>query len=93
MMGHTISSYNDVKTKIELLRTLYASSGLSIRPKTKHSKVEQLKLYAEILGLDPHEYLSRKALSMPHKTIIDYEQYQTNTLTQALKQAILKELR
>jgi len=48
MMGHTISAYNDVKMKgIEFPRNLYASSGLSIRPKTKISKIEQLKLIIE----------------------------------------------
>lgn len=65
--------------------------GLSIKPKTKHTKVEQLKLYAEILELDTNEYLLRKALAMPHRTVIDYKGYQIEILGQALKQAILKE--
>src|SRR3990170_3537933 len=40
MMGHTISTYNDIRMKgIEYLRNLYAASGLSVRPKTKLSKI------------------------------------------------------
>jgi hypothetical protein len=47
-MGHTISTYNDVKMKgIEYLRNLYASYGLSIRPKAKISKIDQLKIIIE----------------------------------------------
>jgi hypothetical protein len=39
MMGHTVRTYNDIRMKgIEYLSNLYASSGLSIRPKMKVSK-------------------------------------------------------
>ena len=63
MMGHTISTYNDIKMKgIEFLRNLYAQSGLSIRPKTKFSKITQLKLIIEAWGMNPNEILSRKAI-------------------------------
>jgi hypothetical protein len=34
----------------------------------------------------------RKALSMPHRTVIDSEQAQMETLNKALKKAIIKEL-
>jgi len=44
MMGHTLGSYHDIQMKrMEFLRTIYAASGLSVRPKTKVSKVEALK--------------------------------------------------
>jgi len=94
MMGHTISTYNDIKMKgVEYLRNLYASSGLSIKPKTKISKIERLKMFAESLGLNPDEVLSRDALAMPHRTVVDPEQRKIEVLNQALKQAILQELR
>ena len=36
MMGHTISTYHNIRMKgIEFLRSIYATSGLSIKPKTK----------------------------------------------------------
>ncbi len=93
MMGHTVSTYNDIKMKgIDFLRNLYASSGLSIRPKTKISKIDRLKMFAESLGLNPDEVLSREAITMPHKTIIDPEEHKIEVLNQALKEAIIKEL-
>ena len=93
MMGHTISTYNDVKMKgIDFLRNLYTSSGLTIRPKTKISKIDQLKLIIEAWGMNPNEVLSREALTMPHTTLVDPEQEKIKALNQALKQAIIKEL-
>ena len=62
-------------------------------PKTKLSKIEQLKLFAESLGLNPDEVLSREAIAMPHRTVVDAEDRKIEVLNQALKQAILKELR
>jgi hypothetical protein len=44
MMGHTISTYHDIQMKgIEFLRGVYIASGLSIKPKTRLSKIEALK--------------------------------------------------
>jgi hypothetical protein len=93
MIGHTISTYNDVKMKgVEFLRNLYASSGLSIKPKTRLSKLDQLKIFVESLGFNPNEVLSKDALAMPHRTVIDPEQRKIDVLNQTLKDAIIKEL-
>ena len=78
---------------VDFLRNLYASSGLSIKPKTKVSKIDQLKLIIEAWGLNPNEILSRKALSMPNRTVVDLEQRKIHVLNQALKQAIIEELK
>jgi hypothetical protein len=44
MMGHTISTYHDIKMKgIEFLREIYRASGISIKPKTRVSKIDALK--------------------------------------------------
>jgi len=60
MLGHTISTYNDVKMKgIPFLRNLYASSGLSIRPKITLSKIDRLKIFAESLGLNLTTFLQK----------------------------------
>jgi hypothetical protein len=94
MMGHTVSTYNDIRMKgIEHLRSLYATSGLSVKPKTKFSKIDRLKMFAESLGLNPDEVLSRDAISKPHRTIIEREEGQIEVLNQALKEAIIKELK
>jgi hypothetical protein len=94
MMGHKVSTYNDIRMKgVEFLQGLYASSGLSIRPKTKLSKVDQLKTIIEAWGMDPNKILSREALAMPHRTVMDPKRKQIEGLNQALKQAIIMELR
>ena len=93
MMGHTVSTYNDIKMKgVEYLRNLYAASGLSIGPKTKPSRPDRLKMFAETLGFNPDEVLSREALLSSHRTIISSEDDQIDALNQALKEAILREL-
>jgi hypothetical protein len=92
-MGHTITTYNDVRMKgIDYMRNLYGSSGLSIRPKTKLSKIEKLKMFAESLGLNPDQVLSRDAITRPHRTIIDPEARAIEVLNTALKEAILTEI-
>ena len=88
MMGHTISTYNDIRMKgIEYLRNLYSSSGLSIRTRTKLTKIDRLKMFAESLGLNPDEVLSKYALSRPHRTVVDPERRKIKVLNQALKHA------
>ena len=86
-------THNDVKGKsIDFLRNLYAQSGLSIKPKTTMSKIEQLKTIIEAWGMNPNEILSREALTRPNRTVIDMEQRQIGVLNLALKEAIIKEL-
>jgi len=93
-MGHIISTYNDVQMKgLEFLRTLYAQSGLSIRPKTKTSKIDQLKLIIEAWGMDPHKILTEEALIHPHRTVFETEQNNLEILNRSLKEAIIQELR
>jgi site-specific recombinase XerD len=97
MMGHTISTYHDIRMKgIEYLRGIYASSGLSIRPKTRVSKIDALKEIIRAWGLNPEELLTREALMQPHRTEIDQNQLQQSQLTQlatALRQQMLKDFR
>jgi len=75
---------------IEFLRNLYAASGLSIRPKTRISKIDRLKMFAESLGLKPDEVLSKDALTMSHRTVVDDESRNIEVLNEALKHAILR---
>ena len=96
MMGHTISTYHDIKMKgIEFLRGIYMTSGLSIRPKTRVNKLDALKEITRAWGLNPEEILTRDAMREPHRTIIDrseIENHQLNQLTSALKQQMIKEI-
>jgi len=97
MMGHTISAYHDIKMKgVEFLRGIYIASGLSIKPKTRISKIEALKEIIRAWGMNPEEILTKQALTQPHRTIVSQGQLEDNQihqLTIALKQQMLKELR
>ena len=97
MMGHTISTYHDIKMKgIEFLRGIYTASGLSIKPKTRVSKIDALKEIIRAWGMNPEEILTRDALTKPHRTVVDrsqVEQSQIHQLTVALKQQMIKEIR
>ena len=42
--------------------------------------------------MNPNDILTKDALTMPHRTVIDPEQSKMDILNQALKQAIIKEL-
>jgi len=65
MMGHTISTYHDIQMKgIKFLRGIYISSGLSIKPRTRISKIDALKEIIRAWGLNPEEILTRH----PNKT-------------------------
>ena len=97
MMGHTISTYHDIKMKgIEYLRGIYMASGLSIKPKTRVNKLDALKEIIRAWGLNPEEILTRDAMREPNRTVIDrsdIENHQLNQLTSELKQQMLKEIR
>jgi hypothetical protein len=96
MMGHTISTYHDIKMKgTEYLRGIYIASGLSIKPKTRLSKIDALKEIIRAWGLNPEEILTKDALTRPNRTIIDNSQLENQQLVQlttALKQQMLKEI-
>jgi hypothetical protein len=97
MMGHTISTYHDIRMKgIEFLRGIYMTSSLSIKPKTKVNKIDALKEIMRAWGLNPEEILTRDALTRPNITIIDQTQlqnHQLSQLTSALREQMLKEIR
>jgi len=96
MMGHTISTYHDIKMKgTEYLRGIYLASGLGIKPKTRISKIDALKEIIRAWGLNPEEILTRDALTRPNRTVIDNSQLENRQLSQltiALRQQMLKEI-
>jgi integrase len=95
MMGHKQSTYHDIQMKgIEFLRNIYAASGLSIKPKTTTSKIDTLKEIIRAWGMNPEELLTKKALTQPYRTVIapGYEENQVQTLSNALKEMMRKEL-
>jgi site-specific recombinase XerD len=96
MMGHTISTYDKVKSLgIEFLRNVYASSGLSIRPKTGVARLEMLRQMVSAWGMDPDKVLVKEAFAEPHRVFVlpqDREEDQVKILSRALKEAMRKEL-
>lgn len=67
MIGHMASTYNDIRMKgTEYLCNLYAFSLSSIRPKTKITEIERIRMLVEPLGLNPDEMPSRDILTIPH---------------------------
>jgi hypothetical protein len=97
MMGHTISTYHDIQMKgVEYLRGIYSAAALSIKPKTRVSKIDALKEIIRAWGLNPEEILTKEALARPNATVINREQLEERQLHQlsvALKQELLKEIR
>lgn len=94
-MGHIVDTYHDVQMKgIDYLRNIYATAGLSIRPKTQLSKLELLQEVARAWGINPEQILIREATSIPHASYSDNSitRDHAQILTEALKQAVKKEL-
>jgi site-specific recombinase XerD len=96
MMGHTVDTYHDIQSLgVEKLRSIYASSGLAIRPKTKTCKINLIKEYIRALGVNPEEVLTREALLRPARIYMApeaREDFQLKVLSQALKEALRREL-
>ncbi len=94
MMGHKVSTYHDIKMKgIEFLRNVYTAAGLSIRPKTRLSRLEMLKEIIRAWGLDPEKILVKEALLEPHRIVVaNQEEEHIKTLSKALREMLRREL-
>jgi hypothetical protein len=91
MMGHTISTYEDVQSLgIETLRNLYVSAGISIRPKTAINRIDQLREIIRAWGENPEEILSKDALIRGNQTVT--EGHQVQLLTTELKELVKREM-
>lgn len=91
MMGHTISTYEDVQSLgIETLRNLYTSAGIAIRPKTAINRIEQLREIIRAWGENPEEILSKDALLRGNQTVT--EDHQVKLLTSELKDLVKREM-
>jgi integrase len=93
MMGHTISTYNDIRNRLEDLRAKYASAELSIRPKSRLSKIEQLRILIETSQRALDDMLSKEPMAEPHRTVVDETaQRALEALKEAFEKAFEKEL-
>lgn len=81
MMGHKRDIYHDIEMKgIEFLRNIYATSGISIKPKTNTNKKELLEEMIRAFGYDPEKVLSRDAFIQPARTYISSKERENNQL-------------
>lgn len=63
---------------VEFLRNVYASAGLSIRPKTKMGQIEALKEIIRAWGMNPERVLAREALTQGATVYVNSETRMTN---------------
>ena len=89
MMGHKVSTYSDIKgLGVEKLREIYRKADLRIKSKPETSKLEQLKLIAESLGLDPEKVINEEALK-PKRVVICPEE-SIKALQRAIAESLAK---
>jgi len=90
-MGHTVDTYHDIQSLgIQKLRAIYAKASLSIRPKTKATKLEQLREMARAIDQQISE-LSREPSQDPARVVVDGQMQMRQLLASALKDLITKE--
>jgi hypothetical protein len=80
---------------IEFLRNIYNAAGLSVRPRTRVSKIDALKEIIRAWGMNPEELLTKQALSSPHTTYADptaRENDQIRALSAALRDQMRREI-
>lgn len=88
-MGHVLSTYQDVKSLgVEELRKVYRKADLSIRPKNEVSKLDQLKAFAETLGLDPDSISYEDGYVGPYRTVAG-EEAEISALQGAIRDTLL----
>jgi hypothetical protein len=92
MMVHTVDTYHDIQSvDVDKFHSVYAISGLSIRPKTHISKIDALKEMVRSLGMNPEQVLAKDALAEGAITSQDSEDRQLAVLRRQLKELILAE--
>ena len=92
MMGHVTDTYNDVqRLGVEKLPQIYANAALTIKPKTRVSKIDALKEMVRAMGMNPEQVLTREAFTEPAATYIGSEplqNHQVQVLTRTLRELI-----
>jgi integrase len=96
MMGHTISTYNDILMKgIEFLRGKYAEAGLRIRQKEKADIYDFVEDILRSKGYAINRELLRKAIVLAHRTVcspVNYEEERRTVIRDKFMEMLRKEL-
>jgi len=71
------------------------STAARIRPESKSSRLEQLKVFAGGLGLDPERCIAEGAFAEPHRAFVsgDLEAQQIALLSSAIKDDIKQDIK
>lgn len=97
MMGHTEDTYLDIQSLgMDTLRNIYTTASLSIKPKTRVSKIDALKEIIRAWGMNPEQLLTKDALTQAAITNMnptDMENHQLVLLSNQLKELIRNETR
>lgn len=94
MMGHTISTYNNLSTNIEALRGVYALAGLSIRTKEKTDIYDFVADILRTRGIDFDKALLRRAIAEPHRTVcspVNLEEERRSAIRDGFMELLRKE--
>ena len=96
MMGHTISTYHDIRMKgIEFLRARYAAAGLCIKQKEKSDIYDFVEDVLKSKGYSIDRELLRRAMIEPHRTIVgpkDYREERKTIIRDEFMRMLRKEL-
>ena len=96
MMGHTISTYHDIRMKgIEFLRARYAAAGLRIKQKEKADIYDFVEDVLKSKGYSIDRQLLRRAIIEPHRTIVgpkDYREERKTIIRDEFMKMLRKEL-
>jgi len=96
MMGHTISTYHDIRMKgIEFLRARYAAAGLRIKQKEKADIYDFVEDVLKSKGYSIDRQLLRRAIIEPHRTSVgpkDYREERKTVIRDEFMKMLRKEL-
>ena len=81
-MGHVTDTYNDVKALgVAKLRSFYANSNLTIRPRTTMSKMQMIREFAKVVGVDPNTVQLE-----PHTKYVDPQERERLEIRQLMRE-------
>jgi integrase len=93
MMGHKISTYNDVKMKgVDFLRGKYAQADLRIKPKDKSDIYDFIEDLVKGKGGQVDRDLLRKAITQPHRTVVWSEEERRRSIREDFMKLLKDEL-
>jgi hypothetical protein len=96
MMGHSISTYNDIRMKgVDFLRSKYHAAGLCIRQKEKADIYDFVEDILRSKGYGIDKELLRRAIAKPHRTVcnpVNYEEERKTAIRDGFIEMLRKEL-